>query len=149
MSLDVYLTMSNTVPRTGSGIYIRENGATKEISAEEWNTRFPERVPVVMIDREESNTVYSANITQNLNTMAEKAGIYKHLWRPDEIGVTKAEQLIAPLREGLERLKSNPSLYEALNPSNGWGDYSGLVGFVAGYLSACEQYPEAEVNVSR
>lgn len=149
MSLDVYLTMSNTVPRTGSGIFIRENGATKEVSVEEWNERFPERVPVVMVDRDETNEVYSANITHNLNTMAEAAGVYKHLWRPDEVGITKAAQLFTPLREGLKRLKANPSRFEALNPDNGWGDYSSLVEFVSGYLAACEMWPEADVRVSR
>lgn len=27
--------------------------------------------------------IFSANITHNLNAMAEAAGIYKHLWRPE------------------------------------------------------------------
>lgn len=48
--------------------------------------------------------VFGSNITHNLGEMAEEAGIYKHLWRPEEIGITKADQLIAPLREGLARL---------------------------------------------
>jgi len=36
-------------------------------------------------------SVYDANITHNLGAMAEAAGIYKHLWRPEEIGITKAQ----------------------------------------------------------
>lgn len=31
--------------------------------------------------------VFSANITHNLGAMAEAAGIYRHLWRPEEVGV--------------------------------------------------------------
>ena len=38
----------------------------------------------------EPEGAYSANITHNLGKMAEEAGIYKHLWRPEEIGITKA-----------------------------------------------------------
>lgn len=49
--------------------------------------------------------VYSANITHNLGKMADEASIYYALWRPDEIGITKAGQLIIPLREGLLLLK--------------------------------------------
>lgn len=30
--------------------------------------------------------VFSANITHNLGEMADKAGIYKACWRPEEIG---------------------------------------------------------------
>ena len=36
--------------------------------------------------------VYEGNITHNLNRMAEACGIYMELWRPEEIGVIKAEQ---------------------------------------------------------
>lgn len=97
----------------------------------------------------DDKTVYTANITHNLNRMASEAGIYEYLWRPDEIGVTKAEQLIEPLRDGLALLKSEPDRFKAFNPENGWGSYDGLVGFVKQYLAACQENPEAEVSVSR
>ena len=94
-------------------------------------------------------TIYSDNITHNLNKMANEAGIYKHLWRPEEIGITKAHQLIEPLRAGLELLKSDPARFEKHNASNGWGMYEHFVPFVESYLSACEENPNAEVSVSR
>lgn len=93
--------------------------------------------------------IYSRNITHNLNRMADEAGIYKHLWRPDEIGITKASQLIEPLTTGLALLRSDPARFKAFNPANGWGDYDGLVSFVVEYLSACIANPDAEVTVSR
>lgn len=93
--------------------------------------------------------VYWANITHNLNKMADAAGIYKHLWRPDEIGITKAAQLIEPLREGLALLKSDPEKFEQYNSSNGWGLYEHFVPFVEKYLAACEEHPDADVKVSR
>lgn len=93
--------------------------------------------------------LYSANITHNLNRMANAAGIYEALWRPEEIGVTHAIQLIPLLREGVARLVKNPKEFEQYNPENGWGTYSGLVSFVKEYLAACEEYPDATVYVSR
>ena len=89
------------------------------------------------------------NITHNLNTMADKAGIYKHLWRPEEIAIDTAEQLVDPLKIGLARLKSDPEEFKKLNPPNGWGDYDGLVAFVEDYLAACEKHPKAKVSVSK
>lgn len=93
--------------------------------------------------------VYDANITHNLNKMAEAAGIYKHLWRPDEIGVTKARELIEPLTVGLAKLKADPDHFEQFNSPNGWGKYEHFVPFVAKYLAACIENPDAEVMVSR
>lgn len=94
-------------------------------------------------------TIYDANITHNLNKMADEAGIYKHLWRPEEIGITKAAQLIDPMREGLALMKSDPPRFEKHNPSNGWGTYEHFLSFVEGYLAACEENPNASVEVSR
>lgn len=93
--------------------------------------------------------IYTDNITHNLNTMAGEAGIYEHLWRPDEIGITKAGELIEPLKVGLALLKSDPERFKAFNPKNGWGTYDGLVGFVVDYLAACEKDPDADIEISR
>jgi hypothetical protein len=103
----------------------------------------------VYLEKVMPTAVYTANVTHNLGKMAEEAGIYQHLWEPDEIAVTKAEQLIEPLTKGLELLESDPARFEALNPSNGWGSYEGLVRFVRGYLEACKEHPDAEVRVWR
>ena len=93
--------------------------------------------------------IYWRNITHNLTPMAREAGLYAPLWRPDESGWTKAEQLIGPLSDGLEKLRSDTDKYKAFNPDNGWGNYDGLVEFVSSYLTACVDNPDAEVSVSR
>ena len=93
--------------------------------------------------------VFSQNITHNLGEMAGGAGLYEYLWRPDELGITKAVDLIRPLKKGLKRLKSNPEFFKTFNPPNKWGDYDGLVRFVENYLANCIKYPDAEVEVSR
>lgn len=92
---------------------------------------------------------YDANITHNLGTMADEAGIYKCLWRPDAINITQAKELIEPLREGLEKLKSNPEHYKQFDAKNGWGTYEDFVPWVEDYLEACEEHPEATIEISR
>jgi hypothetical protein len=71
------------------------------------------------------------------------------MWRPEEIGITRAAQLVPLLTAGLALLESDPARFKAFNPENGWGDYEGLVDFVREYLSACEANPGALVEVSR
>jgi hypothetical protein len=93
--------------------------------------------------------VYWANITHNLGKMAKAAGIYQHLWRPEEIGITKASELIEPLTKGLVKLKANPEKYEAYNSPNGWGMYEHFVPFVEKYLTGCLENPDAFIKISR
>jgi hypothetical protein len=72
MSLDVYLYADQPVTRpSGSGIFVRENGSTVQISVEEWNRRNPDKYiepfKVVPVGGETtSRQVFSANITHNL-----------------------------------------------------------------------------------
>ena len=100
-------------------------------------------------DKETRDWYFDWNITHNLSEMAEAAGIYEHLWTPEEIGITEAIQLIKPLREGLQKLKADPEKYKKYNPDNGWGTYEGLVTFVEKYLAACMAHPDAEVSAHR
>lgn len=152
MSLDVYLTLDEPSPKSkGSGIFVRQDGATTEISREEWGAKFPGREPIALPQSEDGwdGNVYSSNITHNLGKMANEAGIYKHLWRPDEIGITDAIDLIAPLDCGLALLKAKPEHFRQFNAPNGWGLYEHLVKFVSEYLTACKDNPKAKVRVSR
>ena len=149
MSLDVSLTLKGAViKKSSSGIFVREGGRNVEISEEEWSRRNPDREPVRAHEPyEDTDEVFSYNITHNLGKMAAAAGVYKALWRPEELGATKAKDLIGPLQEGLDELNSDRAKYEAFNPPNKWGSYDGLLAFVAQYLIACMKYPEAEINV--
>jgi hypothetical protein len=148
MSLDVYLTVQHAQP-TEPRIYVRRNGANVAITRAEWDALCPGHEPLAVADVGETKEVYWANITHNLNRMADAAGIYEALWRPDEAGYAKAHQLIEPLTAGLERLRSQPATYRQYNPENGWGNYEGLVEFVEQYLAACIANPDADVGVWR
>jgi len=93
--------------------------------------------------------VYWTNITHNLGAMAEAAGIYGALWRPDEHGLVKAYQLIPILEKGLADLKARPEHFKTFDAPNGWGTYIHFVPWVEKYLEACKENPEADVRVSR
>lgn len=94
-------------------------------------------------------TVFNGNITHNLNKMADEAGIYQHLWRPDELNITHAGDLIIPLTNALALMRADPERFKQHNPANGWGDYNGFVKFVEEYLTACQENPDAEIRASR
>ena len=150
MGLSVYLESETPFKRKPtSGIFIRENGATREISREEWEERNPGREPgALRVLDEETTELYHRNITHNLRYMALVAGIYRELWCPEECGILHASQMIEPLTRGLAKLQGLPIMFKALNPESGWGTYEGLVEFVADYLQACAKHPEARVKVS-
>jgi len=100
-------------------------------------------------------SVYSGNITHNLNKMAMEVKLsngktlYDVLWRPDEHGYSLAEDISDLLDEGFNILLSDPEKFQKFNPENGWGDYEGLVNFVYAYRNACWETPDAELRISR
>lgn len=117
---------------------------------------------------EEDEIAYSSNITHNLGSMANEAGIYEALWRPhrlkdgydkkssheaeikfEEAQTTHAREIIPFLEKGLKDLKARPKFFKKLDSPNGWGIYKYFVPFVEEYLNACKKYPDAIVEVSR
>lgn len=94
-------------------------------------------------------TLFEANITHNLICMADEAGLYDCLWRPDENDMKVARDLIEPMTRGLATLEADRARFEEFEPENGWGSYDGLVSFVRRYLHACHEHPDALVSVSR
>ena len=93
--------------------------------------------------------LYSRNITHNVGRMAQEAGIYKCLWRPEEIGITHAKQIIPLLERGVALLATEKGRFEKFNSPNGWGLWEHFLPFCADYLQACRDNPEAIVEVSR
>ena len=81
--------------------------------------------------------------------MARHAGVYQAMWRPEEIGKSKAKDIIEILKEGLRKLKEKPEYFKQFDSPNKWGVYSNLVEFVKDYIHACECYPEAIIEISR
>ena len=148
MSLDVYLNVPGVCVPAGSGLFVRENGATREITRGEWDKRHPDCEPAAFVQQSGSQ-VFESNITHNLGPMARAAGVYDCCWRPDGHEMTKALHLIRPLRIGIAAMETDPGKFRAMNPDNGWGNYGGLLRFCRDYLEACLAYPDADVTVSR
>ena len=88
-------------------------------------------------------------ITHNLTPMVSECGLYKPLWRPEEIPVVYAEDLIPYLQEGIEKLKADPEKYIKFSPPNGWGSYESFLQFVENVYKACTEHPKALVMASR
>lgn len=147
MSLDVYLsdpTAPEGTPRRA--IFIRRDGATKEVSREEWDRMYPDREPVTV--EVTDHYLFHANITHNLNKMASECGLYEPLWRPGDLGVTKAGDLCYYLSKGLQVALDESERLSMYNPDNGWGTYEQLVRFTLDYFFACKRFPDAIVEVS-
>lgn len=95
--------------------------------------------------------VFSSNITHNLSVMATKVSesFYRALWRPEELGLESAEDVLVELRKGVSSLAANPTFYKQFDAPNGWGLYEHFVPFVIQYIEACETFPKAKVSVWR
>lgn len=147
MSLDVSLISKTPITKKGTGVFIRENGKNKELTVEEVREKFPNAV--VEENEFETECVFDANITHNLNKMADAAGIYEACWRPEEIGATKASDIIPILEKGFEDMKARPEHFKKFDSDNGWGTYKDFLPWIESYLNACREYPDAIIEVSR
>ncbi|MGW8324137.1 MAG: hypothetical protein ACWGNI_00445 [Desulfobacterales bacterium] len=96
-------------------------------------------------DKEE---VYQANITNNLTTMADNAGIYKPLWHPEECGIKTAKDLIEPLTSGINKMELDIGYYSKFNAPNNWGTYSNFLPWLRKLLDACKENPNSIIEVS-
>ena len=93
--------------------------------------------------------VYSTNITHNLGKLAEALGIYQHLWRPEELNITHARQLILPLEAAIENLTFDKARYKTYDNPKNWGTVEDFIGFLEKLLEACKQHPNATISVWR
>lgn len=148
MSLDVYFRMPEfaKLPKEErTGIFLRDEGVTQQITREEWDRRFPNLDPSLYEVCEDDGTVFSLNITHNLVEMAQEAGLYEALWRPEEIGVSTASDLIPKLENGLVTLIFEKERLLPFRPDNKWGSHDALLWFVRECLRAAQKFPSAEV----
>lgn len=93
--------------------------------------------------------VYSTNITHNCGKMAKMLGIYQHLWRPKELNITYARQLIFPLEAAVENLTFDKARYREYEEPNKWGTVEHFINFLEDLLEACKQHPNATISVWR
>lgn len=96
-----------------------------------------------------SEELFSQNITHNLGKMAQEAGIYDVVWRPDENGIDSPKEMIDALERGINLMKADPARFKKFDAPNGWGTYEHFMPWLYNLLSACKEYPDAEIRVSR
>lgn len=154
MSLDIYIISPEPIKRKSTGIWVRDNGQTRELTREEAIECFPDADPESIQEIEiETNEFWHGNITHNLTEMAgeccigEPGTLYDLLWRdeePDDI-----LEYINWLIWALTELKSQPEVYKRFNPENGWGTYKQLVEFVRSFIHALIDIPKgSEIKYS-
>jgi hypothetical protein len=96
-----------------------------------------------------SDEVYYTNITHNLGTMARETVLYGVLWRPEQNGIVFAKDLIKPLEDGIRKMENDPERFKKYDATNNWGTYEQFLPWLRKLLNACEDNPDAKVDVCR
>lgn len=91
----------------------------------------------------------SFNITHNVNKMADLLGVYEALWRPEENGFVKADDIKMLVQAALWNFEGKYEELKALEPSNGWGTVEDFKAFLMQVEDACWEHPRALIEVSR
>jgi hypothetical protein len=60
-----------------------------------------------------------------------------------------AEDVVPDLDRAIAAMRAAPAVYEALNPSNGWGDYEGALAYLERLREGCVAHPKTYIRVSR
>lgn len=48
---------------------------------------------------------------------------------------------------GVKAMIDDPATYEAMNPTNGWGDYESALDYLKRLALACRRHPKARIRV--
>lgn len=154
--------MSKTpIKKTGTGVYIRENGETRELKTKEEVKRyFPGRE--VEEKTYETDEVWHRNITHNLGRMADKVNpgvrsLYQLFWHPSETTVTRG--WVSEVFECYQELKNRRDYFKPMEEENRvtektgetyiWGTYDNLLKFTKSLLECLLDlnYEDTEYNL--
>ena len=145
MSLDLHIISKTPVKKRGTGVYVRENGRTRELrTLDEVINHFPDAdISHVEEYVYETDEIWHGNITHNMTRMADLVPIgeltlYDYLWRPEEHGYkTASVDYMKGVFEGLLYMKMHKEellpFEPPIDPETGerWGNYDLLVSFCA------------------
>lgn len=155
MSLDLYIESNTPVLHRGTGVYIRENGETRELKTkQEVLTHFPDAKEEDIEEKTyEDNTYFHINLTHNLTEMAsqciirghyitqqgkEHINLYDLMWHPEgNLGLkVPTMNYLRDIIDCYEKLLENPNFFKKYNPDNGWGTYEQLLNGIKKYIAA-------------
>ena len=159
MSLDLYIKSEKTHNKSGTGVYIRENGRNIELKTlTEVRKHFPDAdSSQIKMQVYETNVVWHENITHNLGAMARnvptgKLALYDYLWRPKEHGFRSvSEEYRKGIAKGLTYLKNHKEellrFEPPVDPETGkrWGNYDQLVSFCTSLAQCLSELDLSEV----
>ena len=92
--------------------------------------------------------VFIGYLHNDLQIMAQCAGIHTILWKPRVNQYKYARNIMVQLGYGLMKLESDPNQYKVLNPPlNGHGTYENLLDFVKRLMKVCYAHPNAEIHI--
>ena len=145
MSLDLTISTKKKYKKTGTGIWVRDGGMTREItSLEEARSRFPGKD--IKLNTYETDEFWTGNMTHNLGKMAghvnttEGLTLYDLLWEPAEHGFSIVNQeWIEGIMLGYLEVRKRKKELLKYNPPNGWGSYEVLLGFMSDLVRALTQ----------
>ena len=157
MSLDLYIISKKPIRRTGTGIYVRENGRNKELKTKEEVLCYFGEDTDVEVKVYETDEVWSGNMTHNLGKMARRVkgkerDLYTLFWRPTESIVTK-EWVTEVLRcytylkeheDELKPLEEENRIYEDNGESYIWGTFDLLKEFTESLIKCLLDLPYEE-----
>ena len=149
MSLDISIKANEPVVKNGTGIFVRENGKTKELTAEEAKERGWESISRDFV----CEYAWTGNITHNLGKMAlnvtpdgKPYTLYSLLWG----GKYKScRDLIGKLHECILYMLMNKEELKKYNPENGWGTYDQLLEFTKEFQMACIDNQDCKIEIDK
>jgi len=135
-------TLSKTSPQTlaGEDTMSWEAKLTEEAAEGEMDTCHVCEQPVPAQPRDHGYWCYTGNTTP----MIIAAGFKQWHWF---LGGCTGEEGAALLGQVIEKLEAEPERFQAMNPTNGWGCYSGLLSVLRRMRRACRLYPKAVLEV--
>ena len=147
MSLDISIKANIPVVKNGTGIFIRENGKTKELTIEEANANGFN----VNDNQYVSEYAWTGNITHNLGKMASNVKpdgkpytLYSLLWGGK---YKNCRDLIGKLHACILYMMMNKEELKKYNPENGWGTYEQLLEFTKEFQMACIDNQDCKIKI--
>lgn len=112
---------------------------------------------VYIKNKKKEDREWVANITHNMNKMAQKIFVsenketlYDYVWRPEELGrEIDTDEMKNVLTKGICIMISKRKSLLRYEPENGWGSYDSFLKFLIEYKEACEDNPGYIIEASR
>ena len=94
----------------------------------------------------QKTVVFDTNMTHNVSVFWRTAGCYDAIYNSDGM---KASEVVPFLKRGYDTMVASPDTYRSMNPKNGWGNYDICIEWLGEIITACDQYPNSIISISK